>query len=136
MPQDRVELVRTLIGRWNAGDHDPEDLPEYVDTQFELESPFSSVIGEPYRGYAGLEQWARDLDEQFAEWSIGLDDIRQVGDQVITIATVDARGRASDITLQFRSASVFDFGSDDRIACVRIYLDVDEALKAVGLEDG
>jgi hypothetical protein len=67
MSHDRVELVRTLIGRWNAGDHDPERLPEYVHSAFELGSPFSSVVGEPYRGYAGIEQWARDLDEQFAE---------------------------------------------------------------------
>jgi SnoaL-like domain len=135
MLQDRVELVRTLIGRWNAGDHDLEDLPAYVDSAFELESPFSSVVGEPYRGYAGIEQWARDLDEQFAEWSIGLDDVRQIGNRVITIATIDARGRASDVTLRFRSASVFDFGSDDRVTRLRIYADVDEALKAVGLQE-
>ena len=135
MSQDRVALIRMLIGRWNAGDHDPEDLPEYVDSAFELESPFASVVGEPYRGYAGIEQWARDLDEQFAEWSIGLDDVRQIGNQVIAISTVDARGRASDVTLRFRSASIFDFASDDRVTRLRIYSDVDEALKAVGLEE-
>jgi hypothetical protein len=134
MSEDRVELVCTLIGRWNAGEHDPEDLPEYVDPTFEPESPFSSVVGEPYRGYEGIGQWARDLDEQFVEWSIGLDDVRQIGNQVITFSTVDARGRASDITLRFRSASVFNFGSDDRVTRLRIYSDVDEALKAVGLE--
>ena len=105
-----------------------------VDSAFELDSPFSSVVGEPYRGYAGIEPWARDLDEQFAEWHIGLEEVRQIGHQVITIATVDARGRVSDVTLRFRSASVFDFGSDDRVTRLRIYLDVDEALKAVGLE--
>ena len=134
MSQDRIGLVRTLIGRWNAGDHDPEGLLDNVDSAFELESPFSSVVGEPYRGYAGIEQWARDLDEQFAEWSIGLDDVRQIGNQVITISTIDARGRASDVTLRFRSAGVFDFGSDDRVTRLRIYLAVDEALKAVGLQ--
>ena len=133
MSQDRVELVRALIGRWNAGDHHPEDLPAYVDSAFELESPFSSVVGEPYRGHGGFEQWARDLDEQFAEWSIGLDDIRQVGNQVITISTIDARGRASDVRLRFRSASVFDFGNDDRVTRLRIYSDVDEALRAMGM---
>lgn len=129
-------MVRTLIGRWNAGDHDPVELPQYVDSAFELESPLSSVVGEPYRGYAGLEQWARDLDEQFAEWAIGLEDAREVGNQVITIATIDARGRASDIALRFRAASVFDFGSDDRVTRLRIYSDVDEALKVVGLAGG
>jgi hypothetical protein len=135
MSQDRAELVRTLIGRWNAGDHDPESLPEYVDPAFELESPFSSVVGEPYRGYAGIEQWARDLDEQFAGWSIGLDDVRQIGSKVITISTIDARGRVSDVTLQFRAASIFDFGSDGRVTRLRIYSDVEEARKAVGLAE-
>jgi len=135
MSQDRVELIRRLIGRWNAGDHDLADLPEHVDPAFELESPLSSVVGEPYRGYAGIEQWARDLDEQFAEWSIALDDVREIGNQAITIATINARGRASDITLRFRSASVFDFASDDRVTRMRIYSDVAEALEAVGLAE-
>lgn len=133
--QNRVELVRTLIGRWNAGDHDLDDLPEYVDSACELESPLSSVAGEPYRGYAGFERWSRDLLEQFAEWSIALEDMREIGDQVITIVTVEARGRASDVMLRFRSASVFDFGSDDRVTRLRIYSDVDEALKSMGLQE-
>jgi len=135
MSQENVELVRKLIGRWNAGDHHPEDLPEYLDPAFELEGPLSSVIGEPYRGYAGVAQWARDLDEQFAEWSIGLDETRTIGNQVIAIATINARGRASDVKLRFCSGSVVDFGSDGRVTRMRIYSNVDEALKAVGLEE-
>jgi ketosteroid isomerase-like protein len=118
-----VARVHALVGRWNSGDHTFEGLPEQVDPAFELEGPLSSVAGEPYRGYAGIEAWARDLDEQFAEWSIGLEDVRQVGDQVIAIATIDARGRASDITLRFRSASVVDFGRDGRILRLHIYQD-------------
>lgn len=133
--QERVARVRALVGRWNSGDHSFEGLPEQVDPAFELEGPLSSVAGEPYRGYAGIDEWARDLDEQFAEWSIGLEDVRQVGDQVIAIATIDARGRASDITLRFRSASVVDFGRDGRILRLHIYQDVDAALKTVGLSE-
>jgi hypothetical protein len=64
--RDRVELVRAMFER----DRDFAVLPEYVDPAIELESPFSSVVGEPYRGYAGIEQWTRDIDEQFIQWSI------------------------------------------------------------------
>jgi hypothetical protein len=53
--QNRVDLVREMFGLWNAGDRDFSVLPEYVDPVIELESPFSSVVGEPYRGYAGIE---------------------------------------------------------------------------------
>jgi hypothetical protein len=133
--QDHVETVRALIELWNAGDRRVELFPEYCDPAIELEGPLSSVVGEPYRGYAGLERWERDLDEQFAEWRIGIDDVRQVGNQVIAFVTVNARGRASDIALQFASASVAEFASDDRVTRVRIYPDVNEALKAVGLKE-
>ena len=133
MSRDRVEIVRTLIERWNAGDRRAESLPEYFDPAVELESPLSSVVGEPYRGYAGVERWARELDEQFAEWRLSLDDARQSGNQVIAIVTVNARGRVSDIALQFPSAIVHDFGNDHRVTRMRIYPDVDEALEAAGL---
>src|SRR5437868_2296069 len=101
MSQENVEAVRALIAHWNAGDRDLERLSEYLDPAIELESPFSSVVGEPYRGYAGIEQWMQDVDDQFAEWVIGVDDTRQIGDTVIAIATVNTRGRASGAPFEF-----------------------------------
>jgi hypothetical protein len=128
-----VEIVRAIIERWNAGERSVETLPDYFDPAIELESPLSSVVGEPYRGYAGLERWVRELDEQFAEWRISLDDVRQIDNEVLAIVTVNARGRASDISLEFPSAIVHHFGHDHRVQRIRIYPDVNEALEAVGL---
>ena len=122
-----------MIDRWNAGEHGSAAFPDYFDPAIELESPFSSIRGEPYRGYAGIEEWVRDQDEQFAAWAISLDEVRQIGNQVLAISTIEARGRASDITLRVQSAGVFDFASDDRVARVRIYADASDARKAVGL---
>jgi ketosteroid isomerase-like protein len=135
MSADRVEIVRALFERWNAGDRGVEIILEYFARAIELESPFSSVVGEPYRGYAGMERWVSDLDEQFTLWSISPHQVREIGNRVIALTTIQARGRASDIPLQFPSAGVLDFAGDDRITRIRIYLDVDEALKAVGQEE-
>ncbi len=137
MSQQNVETVRALIGLWNARDRGAlaRSLADYCDPAIELEGPLSSVSGETYRGYAGIERWVLDLDEQFLEWRISIDDVRHEGDQVIAIVTIDARGRASDVALNFPSASVIEFGTDDRVTRVRIYPDVNEALKAVGLEE-
>src|SRR5438445_7712317 len=136
MSQENVEAVRTLLERWNSGDRDMRRLPEYLDPAIRLESPLSSVGGEPYQGYAGIERWMRDLDEQFAEWTISADDIRAVGEKVIAISTITARGRSSGVTLEFASASIQDFATDHRVTRIHIYLDLQEALKAVGLADG
>ena len=134
MSQESVEAVRALVAYWNAGDRELEPLSNYLDPAIELESPFSSVIGEPYRGYAGIEQWMRDLDEQFAEWVIGVDDARQVGEKVIVTGTVTARGRVSGAPLEFDAATICDFTSGHRLTRIQIYPDAQEALKAVGLE--
>jgi SnoaL-like domain len=135
MSQKHVEVVRALGESWNAGDRSASAIAEYCDPALELNSPLSSVVGDAYRGYTGMGRWMADIDEQFSEWRISLDDVREVGSQVIAIGTVHARGRASGIALQFQSATVFHFGSDDRVMRIRIYPDVNEALEAVGLRE-
>ncbi|HME02975.1 MAG TPA: nuclear transport factor 2 family protein [Solirubrobacteraceae bacterium] len=134
MSPANVEIVRSMVERWNAGERGLDVVAEYCDPTIEFESPFSSVVGEPYRGHAGVEQWTRDIDEQFAEWRLSLDDVREIGDAVIAIGGVHGRGRASGVVFEFPSASVAYFGTDRRITRLRIYLDVSEALEAVGLE--
>jgi hypothetical protein len=129
-PPDHVGIVRALFARWNAGDHGVEIFPEYFDPAIELESPLSSVVGEPYRGYSGMERWVGDLDEQFIRWSISTDEVREIGKRVFALTTIRARGRASDVALEFPSAGIIEFADDDRLTRIRIYLDVDEARAA------
>jgi ketosteroid isomerase-like protein len=135
MSQENVEIVRALIARWNTGDRDAATFSEYCDPAIELVTPLSSVAGEPYKGYAGVERWMHDLDNQFSEWRIAMEELRSVpDDRVLAIVTVAARGRASGVDLNFPSASIFNFESDHRVTHMRIYPDRAEALKAVGLE--
>jgi ketosteroid isomerase-like protein len=95
MSQGRVEMVRAICDRWDAGDH---SVPtETLDPAVEFETPLSSVSGEPYRGHAGIEQLLRDIDEQFAEWRFRIDDAREVGNAVLAIGVVHGGGRASSI---------------------------------------
>lgn len=133
MSQRRAEIVRAHSEAWNAGERKLTQLAKYLDPAIELESPLSSVAGEPYRGYAGIERWVSDLDEQFAEWHTGIDDLREVGDQVIAIGPISARGRTSGIPLQFDSALVCRCAADNRVSWIRIYADVEEARQFVGL---
>jgi hypothetical protein len=133
--QEHVETVRAILNNWNSGDRAFGRLSEYFDPAIRWESPLSSVAGEPYRGYAGIEQWIRDVDDQFTEWIISVDNTREAGERVIAIGTISALGRASEVTLEFAMAAVAEFASDHRMTRVHIYLDVQEALEAVGLED-
>jgi ketosteroid isomerase-like protein len=133
MSRKNLQAVRALIDAWNSGDRDFKRLGAYFAPSVSLESPLSSVSGEPYRGHSGLERWARDLDEQFERWEIVPDEVRAVGDQVLAVATVNAVGRASAAALQFPAATVFTFASDHRLTRIHIHLQVREAFEAVGL---
>jgi ketosteroid isomerase-like protein len=134
MPHPHVEVARALTELWNEGER---DVPtEYLDPSVELESPFSGVAGEPYRGHEGITRWAKEIDEHFAEWQIELEDVRLVGDAVIALGRVHGRGRGSGIELDQPSAVVMDFGTDGRITRVRIYWDLAAARAAVGLPPG
>ncbi len=133
MSQENVEVVRTLIAHWNAGDRVLLRSAEFLDPSVELVGPLSSLNAEPYRGHRGIERWMRDLDEQFDVWTIDIEDVRQVDNQVVVTATINARGRASGVPLEIGSACIVDFGSDHRVTRVHIYPHVREALKAVGL---
>lgn len=127
-----VEILRTLIGLWNARERRPGAIGEYCDAGVELESPLASVAGVPYVGHAGIERWALDVDEQFSEWSLDVEEIRAVGDAVLCIAGIHGLGRASGIVVEFPAAIVTDFGSDHLITRIRIYRDLKEALEALG----
>jgi SnoaL-like domain len=129
-----IDLVWGLVERWNDGDRSSAVFAEHCDPAIELESPLSSVSGEPYRGLTGIERWLQDLDEQFSEWRLTLEEVREVDDRVLAIGKVSARGRASDIALEFRSALVGSFGTDRRVTRARIYADIDDALADLGLE--
>src|ERR1700719_556374 len=109
MSEENVEIVRALAARWNAGVRSvPTDL---FDPAVELETPISSVAGKPYRGYAGVEEWIRENDEQFSVWRISLPDVREADGKVIAIGSVHARGRASGIEVDITAALIAELGS-------------------------
>src|SRR5271169_6840192 len=134
MSQQNAEIMRALVAHWNAGERLPA-VAAYFDPAFELESPFSSVVGEPYRGHEGIERWTRDVDEQFAEWRINLDEVREVGNAVVAIGAIHGKGRVSGIVVESPAAFVAHFGTDHCMRRARIYWDVTEALEAVGLAE-
>lgn len=131
---DRTDLARSALELWNTGARGVEDFAPYCDPECELESPFSALAGEPYRGVAGLSTWLRDLDEQFSEWHIAIEEVREVGDAVLTLSTVRARGRSSGAALEFDAAAIMRFSDEGLLTRLRIYAQVDEALAALGLE--
>jgi ketosteroid isomerase-like protein len=100
MSDENVEGVRAGLAAMT--ERDIEGLKAL--THPDIEMRMRGVAGEPvrYAGHAGIEEYFRDMAEswQGVEWEP--EEIRDLGDRVLVIATQRLRGRASGIDVETR----------------------------------
>jgi ketosteroid isomerase-like protein len=84
-----------------------------------------------YRGHEGIRELVRDLDEHFAEFNNEYSEIRDLGDQVLAIGHIRARGKASGAETVSPLAFLVE-SKDGKAIRVRTYLDPEKALEAAG----
>jgi ketosteroid isomerase-like protein len=77
----------------------------------------------------------RDVDEALAEVRIECSKIHDLGDRIVVVGRLRARGRASGAETESPIAWVVDF-KDGKATRMRDYLDPNEALEAAGLPKG
>ena len=98
-PSERnVKQVKDAFARWNSGVRDVDY--DTIDAEVELYTPLGSTGGGPYRGHDGFRQWLRDIDEQFEEWELTVDEWRPLEDgRLLGLGSIHARGRGSGVEL-------------------------------------
>jgi len=102
-----------------------------VDPDLVIESRFRP---EPYSGLGGVDQWTREIDEQFQEWRIDVSDWRSQGNLVVALGQLHIRGRAGGVELDQPAAAVVEV-RDGRLFRLRLFADHAEALEAAGLRE-
>jgi ketosteroid isomerase-like protein len=97
---------------------------------FEVEvTPELSVEPDTYRGEAGIRRYFRSFEESMEEIRFHPDELIDVGDQVVVVLSVTARGRGTGIPVEQRIAQLWTF-EGDRARRVVTYVDKDAALAA------
>ncbi len=130
MSEENVELARAATDMWNRGDYDAWVECFAEDCSF---WPLRAQLeGQPYRGHDGLRRFIDDLTEEWAEVRFALDEIRDLGDDVVLLSRFQARGRASGAELDV-PIGVVGKVRQGRITESRMYSDPDAALEAAGL---
>jgi len=132
MAHEDIALLWRVIERWNAGD---EDLTLAVlDPEIELQTPFSSLAGRPYRGIAGFREWRAEIREQFETWRLDVDEISRLGgDRLLVKGAAHVRGHGSGIELDQPATTLVDVRAG-RVLRVRIFLSEEEARTAARRE--
>ena len=126
-----MRLVERAIAAINA--RDIEGYRACCTEDVKLETPMAAVGG-VYEGIHGIRRFLTDVEEAAPDFRIELDGVEEVDSKrVIAFLRNSSTGRASGIRMAWPQTNVYDL-IDGKISHIRIFLDRQEALKAVGLE--
>jgi ketosteroid isomerase-like protein len=132
MPPENATLVERAIAAINA--RDVEGYRACCTEDVKLETPMAAVGG-VYEGINGIRRFLTDIEETTPDWQIELDGVEEVDSKrVIAFLRNSSTGRASGVRMAWSQTNVYDL-IDGKISHIRIFLDRQEALKAVGLEE-
>src|SRR5581483_2932112 len=125
MSEENLEIVRRGIEAWNA-----RDVEAFVD----LVGPDTEVvpvIAAPVHGLDAIRGWLRENFEMMDEFHADAGELRDLGDDVLVLGTVHARGQASGVEVDSPFGVVASFRAG-RMARLEVFVDHGKALEAAG----
>jgi ketosteroid isomerase-like protein len=138
---DNVDLVRrayrTIEELFREGpDALDGALHDWLDERFELLLPATYPEGaRALHGRDGMKRWVATTMEVWDEWRFEPERLIPVGDQVVALVRVAARGALSGVPLVRETAHLWTV-EDGRVTRCAVYLDRAEGLEAAGLGAG
>jgi ketosteroid isomerase-like protein len=131
MAEDQVEIVRTALTAL-----DRRDLELYLSIaspEIELFTPASPLEG-PSVGHEGIRRFFEETEAHTESSSVEVEEIRDLGPQVLAFFTVTAVGRLSGAETSLDVAGLYSV-QDGKLRRAQIYADRREALQAAGLSE-
>ena len=146
MSQENLELVERVVAAVNE-----RDVDGYVACcadDIKLRTPWAALEG-VYEGPEAIRRFFADLQDWAPDFRLTIDRAEPIGaTRVLVFLRASLSGRASGLPAAAMSgglgdapaagplatATVFDFAGG-KVASIRVFLDRDQALKAVGLAE-
>jgi ketosteroid isomerase-like protein len=130
MPQDREDTVRQAIAALNA-----RDVEGYLACCTEDVEVLMPMAGAQYARAGGITQFFTDIEDIAPDLHLDPHHVETLGEtHAIAYIRFRSTGRASGIVSESESTAVYDFVGA-KIGRIRLFLDRDEALKAVGMAE-
>ena len=132
MSQENVRLVERAIVAINA--RDIEGYLACCTENVKLETPMAAVGG-VYEGIDGIRRFLTDVEDAAPDFRMELDGVEEVDSKrVLAFLRNSSTGRASGVRMAWPQTNVYDL-IDGKISHIRIFLERQEALKALGPEE-
>jgi uncharacterized protein len=128
MSRKNVDLVLTGYEAWDRGDIETAFAP--IDEDFEFyEDPQYPEQG-VYRGRDAFRGYFERFREEWDDYRVNAEEVRDSGDKVLVFTRQSARGKASGVQIDLRIAHLWTI-RDGKAVRMRAYFDREEALKAL-----
>jgi len=133
MSQENVEVVRRVHDA--AGRRDVATVLALYDPDVELDVSRVEIVGQDtYRGHDGLRRFFREWHEAWESIDYSFEELIDAGDQVISVVTRRARGRASGADVEWPLALVWTLRAG-RVTRLVWFPAREDAFEAVGLPE-
>ena len=133
MSQENVELVRRAYGHTQAtGQVYAEGFaPGFV---WDMSKYEGWPEQQRYEGVDGAQRFIDDWTGAWDDWEIEIEEIYDVGDEVVVVVHQRGRARTTGMALDMAFAQTWTI-RDGRLTRMDMYSDPSDALKAAGLTD-
>jgi ketosteroid isomerase-like protein len=135
MSQENVDIAKRAVDAYNRRDVDT--LDDITSPDFQLFPAMDAAVEGEVRvlkGREGLETYLGEVGATWEGFRLIVEEYRDLGGPVLVLGYAQGTGRGSGVPVDAAIGQVFDF-RDGKLSQVRSFLDRDEALKAVGLEE-
>jgi ketosteroid isomerase-like protein len=140
MSQENVDAFKRGLDAYNRRDLDA--LFEELDPEVEWHPALAVLLGGKqavFRGHQGVRESIQEEDEALAVYQLEVSEIRDLGNRVLAIGRIRARGRESGAEIEspfyVLTESKGMKGKGTRAIRLRTFLDLKEALEAAGLRE-
>jgi ketosteroid isomerase-like protein len=130
LSQENVEFAQSLVSRWNAGERTFQDEQIHPDVVI-----VSRLLRKPVHGRGSVQRYLREIDEQFDEWTLEIEDWRDAGDFVAALGQIRLHGRRSGVAFDQPVGILFEFRGAHLVRFETFPDEPAAALEAAGLRE-
>ena len=131
MSQENVEIVRRMYQAVQSGD--TATARSFFDPEFIVDAS-ARPDGATGRGWDAMVRIIGEWMDAFEGWREEIEEVRDIGDQVVAVATQRGRSKLTGIDVEARYAVVYEI-SGRRITRMTLHRTPAEALDAAGLSE-
>jgi ketosteroid isomerase-like protein len=131
MSDERISVVRAFVAA--ITERDVEAALELCHPEIEFFGLMAQLAAKPYRGFAGIRRYFKDIDATWEEWRVEVERLVSAPDgRVMIVTSTHMRGKGSGLPFAQRVAHLWQF-KDHKLWRATLYRDPADAVRATGL---